>query len=251
VLRDYVISTRLAGDVATGSHHVLDNCRKMANGDPDHTFGLSDWSVTDIDDVRASLVAACGERAVTADPAGPGWIDPDAVVAAVQRQGQRLAAHARRRSRVLLGTGHPTGLLPHYIEVARALHACGCRILAPLDDRWVVEGDPPRGLRFFAGVACLRTGGDLLHTHEPHYMEAMLATLEEEGHEPDLVVGDHGMAGAAVERGIETLAIADVNDPALFLAEARGKPATVLPIDDNLAPRLYEPVTRAMLAPLG
>jgi hypothetical protein len=237
--------------VATGSQHVLDNCGKLVNGEPDYTFGLSDWEGSALDEVRAAVVAACGERAVTADPRGPGWIDPDAAVGAVQRHGERLAAHARSRSQVLLATGHPTGLLPHYIGLARALHGWGCRLLSPLDDRWLVDADPPLGLRFFAGVACVRTGGDVVHTHRADYMEAMLTALEEDGQKPDLVVGDHGMAGAAVERGIETLGIADVNDPALFLAEARGRPTSVLPIDDNLAPRLFEPVTAAMLAHLA
>jgi hypothetical protein len=45
------------------------------------------------------------------------------------------------------------------------------------------------------------------------------------------------MAGAAIERGIPTLSIADVNDPALPLAQVRGRTDGVLPIDDNLAPR--------------
>jgi hypothetical protein len=55
------------------------------------------------------------------------------------------------------------------------------------------------------------------------------------------------MAGAAIERGIPTLSIADVNDPALPLAQVRGYTDAVLPIDDNLAPRLFVPVTGAML----
>ena len=42
---------------------------------------------------------------------------------------------------------------------------------------------------------------------------------------PDLVVADHGWAGAAAEAGIEALGMADCNDPALFVAEEEGKPA--------------------------
>jgi len=38
-----------------------------------------------------------------------------------------------------------------------------------------------------------------------------------------------------------------VNDPALPLAQLRGSTDAVLPIDDNLAPRLFVPVTAAML----
>ena len=54
-------------------------------------------------------------------------------------------------------------------------------------------------------------------------------------------------AGAAIERGIPTLSIADVNDPALPLAQVRGLTDAVLPIDDNLRPALFEPVTSYVL----
>ena len=42
----------------------------------------------------------------------------------------------------------------------------------------------------------LASGGELLHTHEPEPMRALLAALDEP---PDLVVADHGWAGAAAE----------------------------------------------------
>jgi hypothetical protein len=91
-------------------------------------------------------------------------------------------------------------------------------------------------------------GGSLRHTHRPDYMVAMLEELADRMLGVDLVIADHGMAGVAIEAGIRTLSIADVNDPALMLAQARGRTAAVLPIDDNLAPRLFVPVTAAMLA---
>jgi hypothetical protein len=55
------------------------------------------------------------------------------------------------------------------------------------------------------------------------------------------------MAGAAIAAGLPTLSIADVNDPALPLAQVRGWTDAVLPIDDNLAPSTFVPVTAAML----
>jgi len=66
-------------------------------------------------------------------------------------------------------------------------------------------------------MAC---GGDLLHTHLPEPMQAVLAALTSP---PDLVVADHGWAGAAVTAGLEVLAMADCNDPALFVAEHEGR----------------------------
>jgi hypothetical protein len=49
----------------------------------------------------------------------------------------------------------------------------------------------------------------------------------------DLVVADHGFAGAAVAAGIPTVAIMDTNDPALAVVARRGADLTVVPMDDN------------------
>ena len=250
-LREHLVEARLAGTVQTSPGQVVGNCEKLVAGNPNYTFGLSDWRSVDVAEVCAVVAGLCGSRAVDADPDGPGWIDPDATLAAIEGQRDKVAAHARARSAVLLATGHPTGLLPHYMALGRALHEAGCELLVALDDSWITEGEDRRGIRFFAGVASARTGGNLVHTHRSMFMEAMLDALEEDGRRPDLVLGDHGMAGGAIERGIDTLGIADVNDPALFVAQARGRTEAVMPIDDNLRPRLFEPVTAAVLDGLG
>ncbi len=246
-LRAHLVQARLAGSVATTPGHVVGNCKKLVAGEPNYTFGLSDWRSADEDEVRAVVADLCGDAAVDGEPDGAGWIDPDATLAAIEGHRAKVAAHARARSAVLLATGHPTGLLPHYMALAAALRHAGCEVLMALDDSWITEGEDRRGIRFFGGVASARTGGSLVHTHRSRYMEAMLGALGEQGRRPDLVVGDHGMAGAAIEVGIETISIADVNDPALPLAQARGRTDSVMPIDDNLAPRLFEPVTAAIL----
>ena len=67
-------------------------------------------------------------------------------------------------------------------------------------------------------------------------MEHMLAEAL-----PDLVVGDHGLAGTAVAAGIDTIAVADVNDPALIVAHRRGQLRHLLVMDDNSPPNAYRP----------
>jgi hypothetical protein len=61
---------------------------------------------------------------------------------------------------------------------------------------------------------------------------------------PEMVFADHGYAGAAIERGIPTVAVMDINDYALAVASAEGRDVTIIPMDDNRPPRLYEPVWR-------
>jgi hypothetical protein len=247
-LLQHLVQARLAGAVATSPASTLANCGRLIAGDPRYTFGLSDWRDATLREAVDAVRSLCG-----GDPGGSesldgdGYIDPVATRRAIEVHRRSLAETAAGgTARVLLATGHPTGLLGHYGAVARALQAAGCRLLVVLDDTTVRTGDDGRrrDLRFVDGVACVSDGGSLRHTHLPAYMEAMLDELD--GH-VDLVIADHGMAGAAVERGIRTLSIADVNDPALPLAQVRGRTDGVLPIDDNLAPRLFVPVTRAML----
>jgi hypothetical protein len=67
---------------------------------------------------------------------------------------------------------------------------------------------------------------------------------------PDLVFADHGFAGAAIEAAIETVSIADVNDPALVVAKAQGRAGTVIVMDDNVQPDTYWPCFQAIVSRL-
>ena len=83
----------------------------------------------------------------------------------------------------------------------------------------------------------------------------MRAILEEvrvnSGVWPDLVIADHGWAGAAGQAGVATVGFADCNDPALFAGEAEGKVRVVVPLDDNVPPHYYTPLTVYLLARSG
>jgi hypothetical protein len=83
-------------------------------------------------------------------------------------------------------------------------------------------------------------------------MEAILRSLAQAGQPPpDLVVGDHGWAGAAGQAGVPAVGFADSNDPALFVGEEEGAVQVSVPLDDNVAPHLYAPVTAYLLERAG
>jgi hypothetical protein len=67
---------------------------------------------------------------------------------------------------------------------------------------------------------------------------------------PDLVFADHGFAGAAIEEGIDTVSIADVNDPALLVARHQGRARSVIVMDDNVQPEAYWPCYQAIASRL-
>ncbi|MGZ4104898.1 MAG: phosphatase, partial [Actinomycetota bacterium] len=104
-----------------------------------------------------------------------------------------------------------------------------------------------RRVRYLDGVAVRKADVDLIHTHESWPKDALLDAIEA----PDLVLADHGWAGAAIARGVEVACFTDVNDPAIAVAKADGLVEIVVPCDDNLPPVVYEPVRDYLVALVG
>lgn len=237
-LIDQLVRTRIAGEVATPRDNNLSHYRKLANGDRHYWLGLElgdRWR--DEQDVLAVMAERCG---VVDDPEhrfGQDTIDPELTVDALERAAARLRKAAADRQRVLFATGHPGGLLDVHRAVAGALRAAGCEIVVipgglTADEAYVFQ---------FADVAVLERGATLWHTHSPAPMAAILDGLERDGREqPDLVFADHGWAGCAGQRGLDTIGFADCNDPALFVGEEEGTVQVAVPLDDGLDPERYE-----------
>lgn len=257
-LRRHLLTARIAGAVATPRESNRGNIDKMLRGEPEYTFGLeiSGW---DHDGVLAVLAARAGLSPDRDHREGPDRIDPDRTLAALDAAAEQLAAVAGRRGRVLLGSGHPSGILAIHLEVATALARHGATVLLPAAGRVLdLRASGPaaeirhREIRYVGGVATLSNRGALVHTHLAAPMEAMLGALEEAGEAPpDLVVGDHGFAGAAAQRGVPVIGFADSNDPALFVGAEEGRVDVVVPLDDNVAPHLYAPLSAYLLDRTG
>lgn len=255
-LRDHLVATRIAGDVATTRENNLRNFGHMSERDPLYLFGLEPEGAWTPQDVLRLMAERCG---VWPDPAhltGQDTIDPDRTIDRLEAMADRLRAAARRQERVIVATGHPAGLLAVHLEVVRALAAAGCVMLTPAAG-WsytttTASGVETRHIRYVGSVAMLSDHGGLTHTHSARPMQAMLAALAADGEPPaDLVVADHGWAGAAGQAGIDAVGFADCNDPALFVGEAEGKVLVSVPLDDNVAPHLYAPLTAYLLHSAG
>lgn len=228
----------MAGVNSHDRPNVLWKIKRLVEGDPDLQFGLSGVSEVPFEEVLGYMGAAAG---FSADPDvrhGVVIVDPERVLRAFEPIGDRLAEAADRGERVLLATGHPSGLPLLYQAAGRLLVEHGAKLLRPLEGfTWEVDGRR-RQIRYLAGVAVYTDRASALHTHSPEPMERML-----EAADPDLVFADHGFAGAAIEAGIDTVSIADVNDPALVVARHLGKPGagSVAVMDDNVQPEAYWP----------
>jgi hypothetical protein len=250
--RAELVEGLLAGAVAGPAvthplDNVLRNIRLLHEGDPDKQFGLSGLQAVDPDEVLGLVGRASGFEPDLAARTGPVPVDPELVLDACDAVGDRLATAVRRGERLVLATGHPVGLAHLYIEVGRLMRARGVELFRPADGVTWRDGDRhhPWQIRYLEDVAMLTDKASARHTHSADAMERMLADQT-----PDLVFADHGFAGGAIERGVETLSIADVNDPALIVARALGRTQTVIVMDDNVAPQAYWPCFQAIAARL-
>ncbi len=243
----HLVSTRIAGSVQTAVADVLRKAERVAAGDPEHCFGLSGMSRYRPDDVLAQISAQFGWAYSEGEPlTGPTYIDPDLLLNELDRAARRLARAARNGESVLFATGHPTGVLTLHQQVCAAMRSGGAKVSRPADGIAFRLGEHRRQVRYVQHVAVLASGANLYHTHDAHPMELVL----DQAGEVDLVVGDHGWAGAAAERGIDVIGLADINDPALPMAKADGRADVVLPMDDNVLPVHYDPVAEYLISRL-
>ena len=255
-LRDHLVEARIAGDVATSREDNLLKYTFFAARMPKAMFGLSPrgtWALADLLALMADRVGVSPDPTYTR---GPDRIDPDRTLDGLDRMAAVVARAARPGARVVVATGHPAGLLPVHLSVAAGLRAAGAELLTPAAGAGYVtttrSGRVTRRIRYILDVATVSTRGELNHTHSPAPMEAILAALSEAGEPPpDLVVADHGWAGAAGQAGVTSVGFADSNDPALFVGEAEGTVAVTVPLDDNVDPHLYAPVTAYLLHAAG
>lgn len=235
-LRRAILDGGMAGVVSHDRPNVLWKIRRLCQGEPDLQFGLTGVDGLTPEEVLGVMADAGG---FVGDPGlrdGTVGVDPELVIDSLERIGDRLARAAARGERVVLATGHPAGLVLLYQATARLLASQRAKILRPLEGFTWRNGERKRQVRYLGGVAALTDRASTLHTHSPEAMEKMLEEAT-----PDLVFADHGFAGAAIEAGIDTVSIADVNDPALVVAWRQGRGGPVVVMDDNVQPEAYWP----------
>jgi Phosphatase len=248
--RDELKRALEAGRVAGVATHPLDNVRGNARllleGDPDKQFGLT--GLQDglaLRDVLDLVSEGAGAQIDPAQEFGDVHIASAPILDACEALGRRLALAAEGGERVLIATGHPGGLDLLYRELERLLLAHGGRVIKPADGiRWRDPRlDHDWSIGYLSGVGMQTDGRVPRHTHRPDAMHRMLADER-----PDLVLADHGFAGAAIEAGVDTVSVADVNDPALLVAKAQGRTGVVIVMDDHVAPDAYWPCFQAAAA---
>lgn len=244
-LRAHLLQAGIAGDTATPRRSVVEHAERLATGDPDKQLGVGPRGRDEVQVMRA-VADLCGCSPDLMQREGPGVIDPERTIDGLIALRGALQ-EVKPGARMLIATGHPTGLLPMYMAISRALTARGVVIETP-GEGVILRKERGRHekLLYLDGVAVLSRWPHLAHCHSPIGMDAMLDAVPA----PDLVLADHGFAGAAATRGVPTVCFTDVNDPAIAVAAADGLLRAVVPLDDNLPPGVYGPLTALLTAAL-
>jgi Phosphatase len=230
-MNQYADALLRAGVAGTNTSHGAENnllkIRRLLEGEPSQTFGMEALLASvGFDEAYEAVTLQTGHPPDAEETEGRGCIDPARTAAGLVEAGERVRAVAESGGSFVFATGHPGALLSYYLGLAAWVEELGGEELTA---RTPARYDKNSILDWVGPVGTLGNGASLWHTHDAGPMRDLLRELDD----VDLVVADHGFAGAAVAAGIPTVAIMDTNDPALAVVARRGADLTVVPMDDN------------------
>ena len=224
-----LLAAGVAGDdTSHGAENNLRKIRLLTEADPNNSYGMEVLlRGVGFDEAYDAVSRHLGNPPDEEATPGRGRIDPGRTAAALLEAGGRIRQAAEAGGRMVFATGHPGALLLYYMDLAAWAEGLGAKVLtAETEGLYGRRGVP---LDWAGPVGTLGNRASLMHTHDP---EPMRDVLQELG-SVDLVVADHGFAGAAVAAGVPTVAVMDTNDPAFAVAAGRGADLTAVPMDDN------------------
>ena len=224
-----LLAAGVAGNnTSHGGENNLYKIGLLVDGDPNNTYGMEDLlhDVT-FDEAYEAVSRQLGNPPDDDETPGRGRINPERTAQELLNAGERIRAVAGSGGRFVFGTGHPGALLLYYMELASWVEDLGGKVLTADTKGLYDRRDAP--LDWAGPVAALGDRASLFHTHSPDPMRDILKNVGP----VDLVVADHGFAGAAVAAGVPTVAIMDTNDPAFAVMAHRNADLTAIPMDDN------------------
>jgi hypothetical protein len=225
---DSLLDAGVAGNCTShGAENNLYKIGLLLGLDESNTFGMEDLlRGVSFEEAYEAVAHQIGNPPDREENQGRGCIDPARTARGLIEAGERIGSVAGSGGGMLFATGHPGAMILYYLGLARWARELGGHILT-VERR----GRHERGvsLDWAESVAALGDGASLFHTHDPEPMRDVLRQTRA----VDLVVADHGFAGAAIAAGVPTIVVMDTNDPAFAVVAGRGADVTVVPMDDN------------------
>jgi len=186
-----------------------------------------------VDEAWAAVSSTYGSGPATAT------IDATNTLEATRRAVDRVIAVGGTGARVAVATSRPASLLTVHMAWARLAGAAGADV-ADLADFGPIRADgrSPRWLRWIGAVAVVSDGRALCDTSDGEPAREWVFAIPR----PALVVADGPFAEVAWEDGIEVVALAGLDRPALSVATARAGRGLVVPMRTDRPARSYAPI---------
>ena len=238
-----LLAATVAGNrTSHGAENNLYKINLLLEQDGDHTFGMEALlREVSFEEAFDAVAGHIGHPPDKEENPGRGCIDPARTAAGLLEAGERIQAVAGVGGTFVFATGHPGALLSYYLGLAQWVEELGGEALtARTQGRYKKNSI----LDWVGPVGALGNGASLWHTHSPDPMRELLQELGA----VDLVVADHGFAGAAIAAEISTVAVMDTNDPALAVVAQRGADLTIVPMDDNRPQTSYDAALQVLKA---
>ena len=178
------------------------------------------------EEVAAMMAVALGMSDEQFASNEPPYINPERTVNGLIELRTRLDEHAKASKKILFATAHPGSLQAFYLNLATEYQARGGKVVRL---ELPVEAPDRRWLDDVNGVIALSDEGNLMHSHNDNGFEVFVRDQK-----PDLVISDHGFAMGAINAEVPTVAIFDVDDPALpFMQLKYPDRVLAIPMNDN------------------
>lgn len=216
----------------------LEAARSVVENDVHYTWGIKNVETFTFEEVLDAIASITQCSRDPRETSGGGYISPSSTLAGLEEAAQRIVAVARRGGTFAMGTGHPGSMLLFYIELACLIRDLGGVVVEPAKGARI---PPNLNLDYVEGVAVTTDRASLMHSHDFRAMEIILESAR-----IDMVIADHGYAGAAINVGIPVIAVMDTNDPALAVAKQLGADVSIIPMDDNRPLSDYQAVVQTL-----
>ena len=192
-----------------------------------------------LDDAWAEVEAVYG--ATRADPR----IDSDRTIDAARRAVSRIVEVAGTGAHISLATSRPASLITVYLALARLARISGGDVADDEDSAPLrIDGRAARELRWVDGVATVTDGESLCATRGLAAPLEWLFLVPR----PALVIADGPYADAALDAGIDVIALGGLEHCSLAVGRKRGRDCLVVPLWTDRAPGAYRPLIEAALA---
>jgi hypothetical protein len=172
-------------------------------------------------------------------------IDPELTIAAARRAVRRIVEIASTGAHISFATSRPASLITAYLALARLARINGGDVADDQDSSPLrVDGRSARLIRWVDGVAVVTDGEALCATRGLEAPQEWLFLVPR----PALVVADGPYADAALDAGLEVIALAGLEHCSLAVERRRGQHCLVVPMWTDREPAAYRPLVQAALA---